>query len=121
VTGVAERVLTAMEAHDPEALAWCYAADATVWPTGWPSPAPAAEWIGAAPAIFERFPDLAFERVTSATDGGRSALELRMTGTDQTTGEVMVANGVVVLETHDDLVVRERHYWLYAGAPAVTG
>ena len=115
---VAERVLAAHGAHDPEALAWCYAPEATVWPTGWPAAAPAAEWIAAAPVIFERFPDLVFEHLNSVVDGELSALELRMTGTDQTTGEAMAASGVVVLETRDDLVVRERHYWLYAAAPA---
>ena len=63
-------MLAAHNAHDPEALAWCYAPEATVWPTGWPAPAPAAEWLAAAPVIFERFPDLAFDQLAQR-DGRR--------------------------------------------------
>ena len=121
MSGPLDRVLAAMEAHDPEALAWCYAPEATVWPTNWPAAAPASEWLYAVPLILERFPDLAFERGASTTEGAVSAVELRMTGTDANTGEDLVADGVVLVETRDDLVVRERHYWLYADVPVVTG
>jgi ketosteroid isomerase-like protein len=113
-----ERLVAAMNAHDPEALGWCYAPDATVWPTGWPAAMPASEWLAAAPVIYERFPDLAIEAQSTVADGDRCAIELRMTGTDQTTGEPLLGDGVVLVETRDDLVVRERHYWLYAAVPA---
>ena len=114
----AERLVAAMSSHDAEALGWCYAPDATVSPTGWPADTPATEWLAAAPVIFERYPDLAIELLSSIEDDDRCAVELRMTGTDQSTGQPLLADGVVLVETRDDLVVRERHYWLYAAVPA---
>jgi hypothetical protein len=107
------RLVAAMNAHDPEALAWCYAPEATVWPTGWPAAAPAEEWVHASALILDRFPDLVLELCSTSSDGARCAVELRMTGTDSGTGEPLLGEGVVVVEIRGDRVVRERHYWLY--------
>ena len=114
---VVDRVLAAHQSHDVEALGWCYAHAATVWPTGWEAAAAASEWLGAVPLILERFPDLAFARGRSVTSGDVTMVELRMTGTEAS-GEELSADGVAVFVVHDDLVVEERHYWLYAAAPA---
>ena len=107
------RLVAAVNAHDAEALAWCYAPEATVWPTGWPAAAPAAEWVQATAQIFGRYPDLALELCSTSSDGARCAVELRMTGTDVDGGEPLLGEGVVVVEARGDQVVRERHYWLY--------
>ncbi len=84
-----------------------------MWPTGWAASAPAQEWLAAVPLIIERFPDLAFARGRSVTSGDLTMVELRMTGTEAS-GEHLLADGVVVFVVRDDLVVEERHYWLYA-------
>jgi hypothetical protein len=117
VTTVVDRVVAAHQTHDVEALGWCYAPAATVWPTGWAASAPAQEWLAAVPLIIERFPDLAFARGRSVTSGDLTMVELRMTGTEES-GEHLLADGVVVFVVRDDLVVEERHYWLYADVPA---
>ena len=88
-----------------------------MWPTGWAAAAAAKEWLDAVPLIIERFPDLAFARGRSVTNGDLTMVQLRMTGTEAS-GEHLLADGVVVFVVRDDLVVEERHYWLYADSPA---
>ena len=136
---VVERLLTSHAARDTDALARCYTPDATVWPTGWPGPAPARAWVDAVPLVLESFPDLAFEPVHVVCEGPLAVLELRMTGTNlgplhlndadrralgtaatslPATGRTMSVPGVVVLELRDDLIAAERHYWLSSDALA---
>lgn len=137
-----DRVLAAHASRDLAGLADCYAADATVWPTGWSEPVPAAAWVAAVPSILESFPDLDFEPGRLVVDGATAMIELRMTGTNlgplhlndtdrlvlQTSaeslpasGRVLTADGVVVFTVGGDRILAERHYWLFDRSLAQLG
>ncbi len=127
-----DRLIDAHNAGDVEALTSCYAPGASVHMDGWDQPVDIATWAVAMDALRESFPDLTFRRGPATVGDGVVMAEIRLTGTNtgpltlgtadrvvlQTdadrlppTGRVMDILGVVVLETAEQQVTAERHYW----------
>ncbi len=132
IAPVVTRLLAAHARRDVDALARCYCPGATVWPTGWPAPVTADQWLATVPLLVDSFPDLAFATLRSAVAPDVTMLELRMTGTNRgplhlndadraargttarsipPTGEALQLDGVVIFDLRGDAIAAERHYW----------
>jgi ketosteroid isomerase-like protein len=131
--GTARRVFDAYNNRDLEALRTLYALTARTRRPGWPDDGGVDKLVASAKMDMVAFPDMRLEPEFSATEGGATMSEVRITGTNNgeivlcdfgrgatgTTGETFPATGrsmditgVIVQETDDDgLIVAERQYW----------
>lgn len=111
MTGPLERLIDAMNRHDPAAIAAAFA-------PGYRSEQPAhpnrgfggraqvqANWT----SVFEGVPDFAAELVDSARRGDTVWSEMRWRGTHRD-GSAFAMSGVVVLGVEDDLIAWARLY-----------
>ena len=132
-TAIAQRVFDAYNAHDTRALGALYDPAARTHRPGWLEEGGLEELLAAARMDAVAFPDLRIAPLLSATEGGRSLTEVRITGTNtgeivlgdfgraaaestasvaEATGKPIDLSGVFVHELGEDgSVVAERQYW----------
>jgi hypothetical protein len=122
--------------RDLEALAACYATDASVFMDGWDQPIDVASWAAVFDALRESYPDLRLESGPVTLGDATVAAEIRLTGTNTgplnlsvvdrlilntdaerlpPTGRPLQLVGFVVIEHADQRVTAERHYWPAVG------
>jgi steroid delta-isomerase-like uncharacterized protein len=115
-----QRETDAWNAHDPDAVAACYAEDAEVVDVTMPEPMRGREGIRAyVSGYVTAFPDLRLESGEPIIDGNRIAEEWKATGTHNgelmgmpATGRKMVTVGCGMGEVGDDgLFRRVVNYW----------
>jgi hypothetical protein len=128
-----QRVFAAYNAHDPGALRALYAPAARTHRPGWPAVGGVDELLAAVEMDMVAFPDVRITPLLSASEGGLTITEVRITGTNtgeialgdfgrataKTTADTVAATGrrieirgVIVHEVDErSLVVAERQYW----------
>jgi len=107
----------AMNRHDMEAMAACYAPDAQILYPGRPPQSP-AELAAAERAMLDNVPDYAIEPTSiMAAEDEHVVLELRMQGTQREDlgGRPFSITGAYIFRLRDGLIVKERAYPDIAG------
>ena len=114
-------------AHDPEAVAAVFAADAELLDAGTPAPVNGREAIRARAAqLLAAFPDFHIERLELLVDPPANADRWRVTGTHKgeflgmaPTGRSISVEGCTFSRFDEDgLVVRDVNFWDVPGLPA---
>jgi steroid delta-isomerase-like uncharacterized protein len=112
-----QRFVEAMNRHDPDALAACYAADARILYPGRDTQTP-GQYAEGERAMLEAVPDYAIEPVALLeADGEHVVLELEMHGTQRPDlgGRSFRITGAYIFRLRDGLIVEERAYPDIAG------
>jgi len=111
------RFVAAMNRHDPDALAACYAADARILYPG-REPQTPAQYADGERAMLEAVPDYAIEPTALfEADGEHVVLELQMRGTQRPDlgGRSFRITGAYIFQLQDGLIAEERAYPDIAG------
>jgi steroid delta-isomerase-like uncharacterized protein len=124
VKGVAERLIGAWNAHDPDGAAACYSSEAIMRDVGRQTAMPDRDWIRRSISDYiGAFPDLQAEIGKLGIDGDVAYVEWQGTGTHTgpfmgipPTGRLVEMHGCTVLKVGaDGLIETETAYWDVAG------